>query len=116
VKSKSFEFRSEVSGGVRLAKKSRCIFWAVILGWPSLFWLMQAMEGFIKGDDSSENWRTYRQGSTMYVVQRRGNKHGRFLELLEEGGGGRQSFVVIPEGSDGGDRTSILGCKTVLYS
>jgi len=43
---------------------------------PRVFWLMQAMEGFIKGDDSSENWRTCRQGITSYVVQRRGNKHG----------------------------------------
>jgi hypothetical protein len=89
VESKSFEFRSEVSGGVQLAKRSRCIFRAVFLRWPSLFWLMQAMEGFIKGDDSNENWRTYRQGSTAYVVQRRGNEHGRFLELSEYGGGGR---------------------------
>jgi len=67
VESKSFEFRSEVSGGVQLAKRSRCIFRAVFLRWPSLFWLMQAMEGFIKGDDSNENWRTYRQGSTAYM-------------------------------------------------
>jgi hypothetical protein len=35
------------------------------------------------------------------VVQRRGNKHGRFIELSEHGRGGRRSFVVIPEGSDG---------------
>jgi hypothetical protein len=56
VDSKSFAFRSDVSSGVRLAERSRSIFRAVILGWPSIVWLMKAMEGFTKGDESSENW------------------------------------------------------------
>jgi len=41
---------------VRQAERSRSIFRAVILGWPSIVWLMKAMEGFTKGDESSENW------------------------------------------------------------
>jgi hypothetical protein len=94
VDSKSFEFRSDVSSGVRQAKRSRSIFRAVNLGWPSIVWLMKAMEGFTKGDESSENWRTFCQGSTAYVVLRRKNKHGRYIELLEYGGGGRRSFVA----------------------
>lgn len=66
VDSKSFEFRSDVSGRVRLAERSRSISWAIILGWPSIVWLMKAMERFTKGDESSENWRTFCQGSTMW--------------------------------------------------
>jgi hypothetical protein len=58
VESKSFEFCSEVSEGV----------WAVIPGCPSVFWLINALEVFIKGEDMKNNWRTYRQGNTSYVV------------------------------------------------
>jgi hypothetical protein len=59
MESKSFEFWSKVSKGVRLAERSRGIFRAVILGWPSLFWLMHELEVFIKGQDIRENCRTY---------------------------------------------------------
>jgi hypothetical protein len=51
VDSKSFEFRSEVSGGVRLAERTRNLFRAVIPGWPSLVWLMQAVERLSKGEE-----------------------------------------------------------------
>jgi hypothetical protein len=101
VDSKSFEFRSEVSGGVRLAERSRHLFRAVILGWSSLVWLMQAVERLSKGEEDNDKWKTFRMGSTVYVVLRRKNKHGQFIELSEYGGGGRRSYVVIPEGSDG---------------
>jgi hypothetical protein len=82
VDSKSFDFRFDVSGGVRLAERSRSIFQAVVLGWPSIVWLMKAMERFTKGDESSENWQTFRQGSIAYVVLRRKNKHGHYIELV----------------------------------
>jgi hypothetical protein len=62
---------------------------------------MKAMERFTKGDESSENWRTFRLGSTTYVVLRRTNKYGQHIELSKYGGGGRRSFVVILEGSNG---------------
>lgn len=60
VEAKSFEFRSEISGGVRLAERSRGVFRVVVLGWPSVFWLMQSLEVLIKGDKLSESWRTFR--------------------------------------------------------
>jgi hypothetical protein len=60
VESKSFEFWSEVSGSVRLAEGSRGIFRAVILGWPSVFWLIHALEVFIKSEDIKEKCGTYR--------------------------------------------------------
>lgn len=37
----------------------------------------------------------------MYILHRQGNVHGRFLELLEYGGGGQHSFVIVPEGREG---------------
>jgi hypothetical protein len=101
VDSKSFEFRSEVSGGVRLAERSRRLFRAVIFGWSSLVWLMQAVERLSKGEEDNDKWRTFLMGSTVYMVLRRKNKHGLFIELSEYGRGGRRSYVVIPKGSDG---------------
>jgi hypothetical protein len=56
---KSFEFRSEVSGGVRLAERSRHLFWAVILGWSIMVWLMQAVERLSKGEKDNGKWRTF---------------------------------------------------------
>jgi hypothetical protein len=72
----------------------------VILGWPSMFWLLKVMEVFMKGKDLRENWKTFRQGSTAYVVHRRGNKFGRSIEFLGYGGGGQRSFIIIPKGRD----------------
>jgi hypothetical protein len=86
VDSKSFEFWSEVSGRVRLAERSRRVFWEVILGWSCLVWLMQAVERLSKGEEDNDKWRTFRMGSTVYVVLRRKNKHGHFIELFEYGG------------------------------
>jgi len=59
------------------------------------------VERLSKGEEDNDKWRTFRMGSTVYVVLRRKNKHGQFMELSEYGGGGRRSYVVIPEGSDG---------------
>jgi hypothetical protein len=100
VDSKSFKFGFEVNGRVRLAEMSRHLFWAVILGWSSLVWLMQAVERLSKGEEDNDKWRTFRLGSTPYVVLRRKNKHGQFIALSEYGGG-RRNYVVILEGSDG---------------
>jgi hypothetical protein len=101
VDSKSFEFRFEVSGGVRLAERSGHLFRGVTLGWSSLVWLIQVVERLSKGEEDNDKWRTFRLGSTVYVVLRRKNKYGQFIELSEYVGGGRRSYVVISEGSDG---------------
>jgi hypothetical protein len=62
---------------------------------------MQAVERLFKGEEDNDKWRMFRIGSTVYVVLRRKNKHGQFIELSEYGGGGWRSYVVISEGSDG---------------
>jgi len=66
-----------------LAERSRGVFRAVVPGWPSMFCLLKSLEVLIKGDDLRENWRTFRLGNIAYVLQRRGNKCGRFIELSE---------------------------------
>lgn len=102
VEAKSFEFRSDLRsmGGVRLVERRRGVFQAVVLGWPSVFWLLKVQEVLIKGNKLSEYWRTFRFGNTAYVLPRQGNKHGRIIELSEYGGGGRRSFVIILDSRD----------------
>jgi hypothetical protein len=50
---------------------------------------------------TKENWRTFRFGNTVYMLQRRSNNYGNFVELSEYGGGVRRSFVIVLEGDDG---------------
>jgi hypothetical protein len=100
VETKSFEFHSNVQGGVQLAEKSRGKVRSVIMAWPTIFWLVSAWEYLTKSKTIRENWRTFRFGCLAYVVQRRNNLHGNFLELSEYGGKGR-SFVIILEGIEG---------------
>jgi hypothetical protein len=101
VENKAFEFRSNVQGGVQMAEKSRGKCRTVIMAWPTIFWLVSAWDYLINIETSRENWRTFRFGCLAYVMQRRTNSHGNFLELSEYGGKGRRSFVIIPEGIEG---------------
>jgi hypothetical protein len=101
VENKAFEFRSNVQGGVQMAEKSRGKCRTVIMAWPTIFWLVSAWDYLTNIETSRENWRTFRFGCLAYVMQRRTNSHGNFLELSEYGGKGRRSFVIIPEGIEG---------------
>jgi hypothetical protein len=44
VETKVFEFRSNVQGGVQLEEKSRGRTRAVIMAWPTIFWLVSAWD------------------------------------------------------------------------
>jgi hypothetical protein len=101
VENKSFEFRSNVQGGVQLVEKSRGKTREVIMAWPTIFWLVSAWDYLSNSETVRENWRTFRFGWLSYVMQRKKNSHGNFLELSEYGGKGRRSFVIIPEGHEG---------------
>jgi hypothetical protein len=101
VDTKAFEIRSNVQGGVQWAEKSRGKNRSVIMAWPTIFWLASAWDYLTNTEIVSENWRTFRFGCYSYVVQRRKNSFGNFLELSEYGGKGRRSYVIIPEGYEG---------------
>jgi hypothetical protein len=101
VDSKAFEIRSNVQGGVQLAENRRGRTRSVIMAWPTIFWLASAWDYLTNIEIGSENWRTFRFGCYSYVVQRRKNSFGNFLELSEYGGKGRRSYVIIPEGYEG---------------
>jgi hypothetical protein len=101
VESKSFEIRSDVHGGVRLEERSKGLSRSVIMAWPTIFWLIVAWDSLTPADKAREKWRSFRFGSKAYVLLRRKNNFGNFLELSEYGEKGRRCFVIIPEGEDG---------------
>jgi hypothetical protein len=101
VESKSFEFRSAVRGGVRLEERSKGVSRSVIMAWPTIFWLIAAWDSLTPSSKDREKWRSFRFGNIVYVVIRRKNKFGNFMEISEYGEKGRRSFVIIPEGEEG---------------
>jgi hypothetical protein len=101
VESKSFEFRSAVRGGVRLEERSKGVSRSVIMAWPTIFWLIAAWDSLTPSNKDREKWRSFRFGNIVYVVLRRKNKFGNFMEISEYGEKGRRSFVIIPEGEEG---------------
>jgi len=103
VETKSFEFRSDVcvGDGIRLAEWNKGLFRAVFLNKLSVEWFRRSMEELKQGGEIRDFCRTYRVGSTAFILQRRGNDHGRFLELSEYAYGGRRTSVIIPEGRVG---------------
>lgn len=74
----------------------------MLLGKPSVVWLLATVEVVLKGDNLREFYRTLRVGSRAYITQRCVNSHGQYMVLAEYGGGGgRRGFIVAPEGREG---------------
>jgi hypothetical protein len=84
-----------------LAEKSRGKTRSAIMAWPTIFWLVSAWDYLTNSEIVCENFRTFRFGCFSYVMQRRKNSYGNYLELLEYGGKGWRSFVIILEGDEG---------------
>lgn len=95
VETRSFEFCSNVQVSIQLAEKRSK---SVIMAWPTIFSLVNAWDYLTNSETVRENWRAFRFGCLPYVMQRRSNSHGNFLELFEYGGKGRRSFVIILKG------------------
>jgi len=103
VEAKSFKFRSDVcvGDGIRLAEWNKGLFRVVFLNKLSVGWFRRSMEELKQGGEIRDFCRTFRVGSTVFILQRRGNVHGKFLELSEYGYGGRRTSVILPKGREG---------------
>jgi hypothetical protein len=55
VKTKAFEIRCNVQGGVQLAEKSRGRIRSVIMAWPTIFWLASAWDYLTNNEIVCEN-------------------------------------------------------------
>jgi hypothetical protein len=101
VEKKSFEFRSDVRGGVRLKEWSKGVHRWVIMAWPTISWFSEACGALSASGNVEGKYETFRFGDRRYVLMRRRNSFGSFMELSEYGGGGKSSSVIIPEGLNG---------------
>jgi hypothetical protein len=101
VEKKSFEFRSDVQGGIRLKEWSKGVHRWVIMAWPTISWFSEACSALSASGVVEGKYETFRFGDRRYVLMRRSNSFGSFLELSEFGGGGKCSSVIIPEGMHG---------------
>lgn len=64
-----------------------------------------------KDEVPPEIFKSPRDGQKVNLVQRRGNRHGRYLAVVEYGSGGRRGFIVLLEGRD---RSSWGSCASKL--
>jgi hypothetical protein len=71
------------------------------MAWPTIFWLLVAWDSLTSLEKTREKWRSFRFGNKVYILLRRNNRFGNFLELSKYGEKGRRSFVIIPEGEEG---------------
>jgi hypothetical protein len=82
LEAKSFELHSKfcVKDGIRFAKRSKGLFIAMFLSKLSVGWSRRLLEELQQGGEMREFCRTFWVGSTVHILQQRGNTHGNFLE------------------------------------
>jgi hypothetical protein len=73
----------------------------VYMGETRLIWLLKMMNEFVLETMGIGACKDHQMGSSVMFLQKRMNKYGKFMEIIEYGCGGRRSFVVIPEGREG---------------
>lgn len=77
--------------------------WKVVkeisLGTAIARWFSKVLEACMKSG-SKEYHSAHREGVKGYIAQRCSNSRGCYMALVEYGGGGRQSFIFIPEYRD----------------
>jgi hypothetical protein len=73
----------------------------VHMGEMRLVWLLKMMNELVSETTGIGACRDQRMGGSVMFLQKRMNKYGKFMEIIEYGRGGRHSFVVILEGCEG---------------
>jgi hypothetical protein len=102
VESKSYELRlGDGSRNIKLMEWGRLNLSTVFLGEVRLVWLLKMLNELVLETMGISACRDHRMGSSVMFLQKRMNKYGKFMEIIEYGLGGRRSFVVIPEGREG---------------
>jgi hypothetical protein len=102
VESKSYELRlGDGSRNIKLTKWGRLNLSTVFMRKVRLVWLLKMMNELVLEMMGIGACRNHRMGGSVMFLQKRKNKYRKFMEITEYGCGGRQSFVVIPEGREG---------------
>lgn len=66
-----------------------------------MVWPLATVEALLQAEGLKEFVKSSRVGNVAFIAQHWSNKHGRFLAVVEYGGGGRSGFPVLVEGRGG---------------
>ena len=102
VESKVFEMLIKGGNtGLRIVERSNKKRGTIYIQRVEIAWLVGAAEEAMDVDTSEVYWDQSRAGVPRLLVQRRANRHGRFITIEEYEGKNHRGSVVIPEGRHG---------------
>jgi hypothetical protein len=106
--------------GLRMVERSNKKQGSIYIQRDELKWLVGAVEEAVDVDTSVVYWNQSRAGYPRVLVQRRSNRHGRFIIMEEFEGRTRRGSVLIPEGRYGQGWTRLLSelkiARTTLWN
>jgi hypothetical protein len=94
--------------GLRMVEKSNKRQDSIYILRDEVAWLVGVVEEVVDVDTPVVFWNQSRAGCPRVVVQRRSNRHGRFIIMEEFEGRTRRGSVLIPEGRYGQGWTRLL--------
>lgn len=92
LESKTFTVTA-VGNFIHITEESWKVSKELSLGLYMLKWVIRLLEG-CASCDKKEFYASLRDGNRSFIAQRCSNVHGHFMELVEYGVGGRQSFFI----------------------
>jgi hypothetical protein len=102
VESKEFEMLIKGGNyGLRMVERSKRRQGSVFIHRDEIAWLVGAVEVAVDVETSEVYWDQSSAGYLRLLVQRRANRHGRFIFIEELEAGKRRGSVLIPEGRHG---------------
>jgi hypothetical protein len=109
VESKEYEMLIKGgNAGLRIIERNKKKQGTIYIQRDELAWLVGAAEEAMDVDISEVYWDQSRAGVPRLLVQRRANRHGRFITFEEFEGRNRRGSVVIPEGRHGQGWTRLI--------
>jgi hypothetical protein len=87
--------------GLRIVERSKRKQGSVFIQRDEAVWLVGAVEEAVDVETSEVFWDPSSAGFPRVLVQRRSNRHGRFIFIEEYEGNKRRGSVLIPEGRHG---------------
>jgi hypothetical protein len=120
VEAKVFEVLIKGGGsGVRIYESSKNKKSFIFVRREELAWLVGALEEVAESDKSEIFWDQSRAGFPRVLMQKRSNRHGRFLSVEEFDGRRRCGSILIPEGPYGQGSARLMveldGANSLLW-
>jgi hypothetical protein len=95
------------NAGLRFVERSKKKQSSIFVHGDELVWLVGAVEEVMNVGTPEVFWDSSRAGSPRIIVQRRSNRHGRYITIEEVGDSKRSGIILIPEGHHGQGWTSL---------